>query len=358
MQDKTVAPKNPAEPVPSPKVIPQSVWTVANFTAVAGITSAAVISVQSPIKTLLVNLTKYNTYLPHNYSGGSLSFFRAFYAGANTSMKGSAVRTAYVTTTKENKPAEALTEGLIKEENIVEEGIKPGHRIYPSYIASAAFGDALVTQIPESLSLLKKIPGLLPAEFKWYTPYNTYKLMSNGYVPRYSAGLINFICMLQFEDQIASQLPIADKVQKYIAAGALSGATAAFFAYPFTAYKDYLLTQTTVNNQGQLINARSSKVMYDLYNDLTTDPKKVMQQVLSNTKKQLPIRMALSGTIFAIIAGTEKVLGAEPLAKIVPEQYRPSAALQGFFATSKATPTTEKNTPEASATAAQSAPKR
>ncbi len=351
-QEKPVAPKNPQEPVPSPKAISPSLWNIANFTAVAGITSAAVISIQSPVKTLLMNLSKYNALLPNNYSSGTLSFFRALYAGTNTSIKGSAARTAYVTGTKENKPTEAvLNEGLIKEENIVEDGIKPNHRVNPGYIISAALGDTAVTQIPESLSQLKKVPQLLPANFKWHTPYNAYKLMSNGFVFRYSAGLINFMCMLQFEDQIANQLPINDKVKKHIIAGTLSGATAAFFAYPFAVYKDYLLAQTTVNNKGLLINAPSLITMKDLVNNFTKDPKKAIPQFLDMTKKQLPIRMVLTATIFAIISGTEKILGPEPLTKIVPEQYQPTATSHRFFATSK---TAEIRPPEASNTEAPS----
>lgn len=355
-QDKTVATTNPPEPLPSTPASAQaqslSLWTIANFTAVAGITSTAVISVQSPIKTLLMNVTKNNTFLPNNYSGGTLSFVKALYAGTNTSMKSSAVRTAYVTTAKENKPSEAvLSEGLIKEENMLaEEGIKSGQRVTPGYVVSAALGDAGVTQIFESRSQLKKIPGLLPSNFKWYTPHNLSKLMVNGFTPRYAAGLINFVCMLQFEEQIAKQLPINDPVKKYIVAGTLSGASAAFFAYPFTAYKDYLLTKTTVNLQGQLVNASSLRVLKDLLNDLTNDPKKTMQLFLSNTKKQLPIRMALTGAVFAIISGTEKILGPEPLAKIMPEQYRPSATPQSFFASAKPAPTAEKLAPEASTT--------
>ncbi|EHL32823.1 hypothetical protein [Legionella drancourtii] len=353
--EKPVAPKNPQEPVPSPKAISPSPWEFANFIVVAGTTSAAVIGVQSPVKTLLMNLSKHNTLLPNTYSGGTLSFFKALYAGTNTSIKGSAARTAYVTSTKENKPTETvLNEGLIKEENIVEDGIKPNHRVSPGYVASAALGDTAVTQIPESLSQLKKVPGLLPANFKWYTPYNAYKLMSNGFGFRYSAGLINFMCMLQFENEIARRLPINDTVKKHSLAGALSGATAAFFAYPFAAYKDYLLAQTTVNNKGLLINARSSIVIKDIINNLTNDPKKALLQVFDNTKKQLPIRMALTATIFAIISGTEKILGPEPLTKIVPEQYRPSATSPRFFAMSK---TAEVRPPEASNTEAPSTPK-
>lgn len=55
--------------------IPQSAWSALNFTVVAGLTNMAIVAVQSPIKTVLVNLTKNQSAIP-SFTGGTLGFIR------------------------------------------------------------------------------------------------------------------------------------------------------------------------------------------------------------------------------------------------------------------------------------------
>lgn len=325
----------PPKPQASTNELPRAFWNIANLTVVAGVTSATLIGIQSPIRTLIINFTKYNTFLP-SYTGGTLSLFRVLYAGTNASLSGSAVRTAYFTTAKDNKQIE---------EN--EERIKQEYRVKYSYVASAAMGDILVTQIPESLSILRKIPGLLPPQFKWYTPGNASRLMFCGFISRYFAGLVSFYSMLRFEEQIAKQLAIKNETSKHFLAGTISGATAAFIAYPFTSYKDYHIALTKVTPDGQIITQNSSILLKNLCSELINKPKVTMQTALINAKKQLPIRMGLSGLVFSIISGIGEALGTEPLAKIIPDEYRSSIVSHRFFTENKTPPeqATEESTP-------------
>lgn len=293
-------------------------WDVCNFTTVAAVTSAAIVSFQSPMKTVLIHLTKGGEFLP-NRSVGTFGFFRAMYAGTFAMVGGSSARTMYVTGTKKNRP----TEEIAGESQELEEKKPTTSMSKTGYVMAAALGDIAVTQIPESLSQYKKA-GLLPEKFKWYTIHNVRQLMMGGFAARYSAGLVSFGCLCVVEDEIAENLPIANNSTRHFAAGAFSGMIAAGFSYPFAVFKDYALLQNTVNAKGELVTNNSFQVLKSLSSSFMKSPQKNLSEFLINAAKQMPIRAGLTGAIFATISGVGVTLGDEPLKSIIPERFQPS----------------------------------
>lgn len=309
----------------SAEEIHQMSWKFANFTSVAAVTSASIVTIQSPAKTFLVNLAKNGTAMPV-YSGGIFGFARALYAGTGASLSGSVARTAYVTNAKNQKPVEVISEELVREEGKFT-------RAKMGYVLTAALGDIAITQIPESLSTLRKVPELLSTNFKWYTPYNAYQLMTGGFGARYASGMVNFTALCLFEDIIAQSLPVSDKKTKHFLAGAFSGVTAAVFSYPFTAFKDFTLVKSIVSPENQLSIPSASSIAKEMVRDFKANPTQVAKTAVVNSCKQLLVRAPLTGAIFATISVVGEALGPEPLKEIVPERFRPSTAKnpQGFF---------------------------
>ncbi len=326
---KIIAQYAPA--LPSNPEVHNFAWNTANFTAVAATTSLSIVAVQSPIKTLILNISKSGSFLPAA-SGGVFAIVRSLYQGVSASISGSAVRTAYVTGAKGGKPKEEVSEGSVKEGKIKH----PTSFSTFGYVLSAAFGDILVTQIPEQLSGLRKVNGLLPTDFKWRTMHNSYQLMAGGFVPRYVSGLVNFGALCVLEEKIASKSLIANKEMNHFFAGAVSGMTAAIISFPFTALKDYTLVQATVQD-GKLVNKSTISVMKDLGSKLIADPKTATTAFFKNAAKQLPLRIALTGMIFSIVSGVGSLLGNEPLKDVVPERFHPpkTGKSPGFFNHSK-----------------------
>ncbi|MCW8410080.1 hypothetical protein OQJ13_13955 [Legionella sp. PATHC035] len=316
--------------IPSLEQVHQGFWGGLNFTTVALVTSGAIVSVQSPIKTILVNLTKERTMLPPSaFQGGKLGIVRALYAGTSASLSGSLIRTGYVTGAKGgSKPVE---EAIIKDESGKEEVIKYGTASI-GLITAMALGDILVTQIPESMSTLQKA-GILPKNFTWKTVPNAWNLMMGGFAPRYVSGMVNFGALCVLEEVIAKNLP--DHKGKHFTAGMVSGMSAAFFAYPFTVFKDYTLVRSSVTPEGKLKSASSLKLTKELFFAFISSPGASAKSFGEMALKQVPIRMGLTGVIFALVAGVGEAMGQEPLKKVVPEQYQPSPgrSRHGLFAT-------------------------
>lgn len=323
--------------MPTYQEVKQYAWEMSNFSIVAFATSASIVAVQSPVKTMLVNLSKSGSFMPP-YQGGVLGFMRALYAGTSASLSGSVVRTAYVTGAKNSKPIE---EGLIREEKRANElsAVKMG------YVLSMAFGDILVTQIPESLSQLRKVPGLLPTNFQWKNYHNASRLMFGGFTPRYCSGIVNFASLCLLEEEFVKMMPTHNKQAAHFYAGALSGMTAAFFSYPFTSFKDYLAVRATVTD-GLLYNASAFTALKDLTYSFMASPAGSAKSFGANAVKQLPLRMGLTGVIFSLVAGVGAVLGSEPLKAVVSDRFQPSSVSdnpQSFFSASKATGSVEEN---------------
>ncbi|HHT0592635.1 TPA: hypothetical protein ACTXXA_001601 [Legionella anisa] len=304
--------------MPSMATVQQQVWNGANFVTIALATSFSIVAVQSPIKTVLVNLSKSGNMVP-TYQGGLWGLMKAMYAGTSASISGSLVRTGYVTGAKGgSKPLEEGVHEAGKEER------KKYASVSYSYVMAMALGDILVTQIPESLSTLKKVPGLLPTDFTWKTPNNAWKLMMGGFIPRYGSGMVNFAALCILEERIANGLPIQDKNVAHFTSGMFSGMAAAFFSYPFTSFKDYALVQSTVKD-GRLQNANTIKLTQEIFYCFISNPGASLKTFGSMAVKQVPIRMGLTGVIFALVAGVGQTMGEEPLKKVVPEGYQPSS---------------------------------
>jgi hypothetical protein len=313
-------------------------WNITNLGLITTVSTAMVLSIQMPFKTLLLNLMKYNVVIPpvSPYTGGLLSIFKAYYAGTQASLTSATARNLYVNSNRNGKPSENTTSEEMNEKSVL---AKPN--VKPITIAAGALADVVLTQVPESLSQLRKIPGLIPAHFKWYTPYNFAALFANGIMARYSASVISYSAMLQFENKIANRLPIKNQTTNHGVAGALSGMGAAIFSYPFSVFKDYLLMQTTITNERRLVNKGSLNTLKELGQRFTGNPKQAIEQFAKLAKTQLPLKTLLSGAIFATITATEQALGPEPLAKIIPKpissftKNHPSC----FFAASVKKPT-------------------
>ncbi|KTD52817.1 hypothetical protein [Legionella quateirensis] len=326
--------------LPSAQMMYQKGWDLANFTSLAFFTSASIVAAQGPFKAMLLSQAKNGTLIPL-YSGGVFGLLGALYRGTSVSLSGSAVRTVYVTGAKSSKPIE---EGLIREEGFTKENRalieenKPSKLINLAHVMSLAAGEVVITQIPESLSQLKKVPGLLPDDFKWNTIHNSSRLLAGGFTPRYALGVINFASLCVLEDQIANKLPIKDECMLHFTAGALSGVFAAGLTFPLAAFKDGLAVRSTVVD-GKLYNKSTFSLVKEFYYRFNADPKLVLKEFGKNAAKQLPLRMGLNAVIFSLVAGVGKVLGPEPLERVVPKKYHPNSvsdAPQSFFSSAKA----------------------
>jgi hypothetical protein len=317
-------------------------WTGANFITVAAVTSAGIVAVQSPIKTVLANLSKNGTFIPP-YKGGIYGLVRVLYAGTSASLSGSAVRTAYVTSTKNSKPTELVADGMVREEAMVrEEGIRDkvsGAKL--QYVMSATLGELLVTQVSESLSTLKKVQGLIPKDFNWKTPHNFSQLMTGGIVPRFASGMVNFSCLCLLEDKISRALPIESDKIRHASAGAVSGATAAIVGYPFSSFKDYVLVRATVTTDGKLVNMSPTSVLKEMATLLRDNPKQAFRTFASSAAKQMPMKAGMTATIYSIVSGVGETLGKEPLDAIVSKRPAKSST-HGFFSGSSTTSATTK----------------
>ncbi|ARH00428.1 hypothetical protein [Legionella micdadei] len=339
-QNPSTKSESASQSTPTPKSMPTSgyklskpLWEALNFLFVTGVTCGGVVIFQSPLKTVLTNLTIDGTVLPKYplTSIGTFGFFRALYAGTSASFAGSAARTAYVTAAKNNKPIE------VKESTPHEEKLSGLNLNKAGYVMSAAFGDYVVTQIPKSLSQLRKIPNLLPSGFKWYTRNNLYQLWTGGFPSEYFAGLANFGALCVLEEELAKRLPIEDEKIRHLLSGALTGVGAGVISYPFALLRDYTLVHANVTN-GQLRIDSTATILKKLAAAYLENPKEAGLAFLANAAKQVPIRAILTGGVFSIVASVGATLGSAPLSKIIPERFHPSKTNpQGFFYNRKTT---------------------
>ncbi|KTD36041.1 periplasmic ligand-binding sensor domain protein [Legionella nautarum] len=270
-----------------------------------GITTAAVIAIQSPIKTMQVNLTN-GGGMPNYSSIGSFGFFRALYAGTAASLASSSARTAYVTAAKTGKPAEGKETPY---ETFGKVNLKKA-----GYVVCAAFGDIVATQVSETLSTLRKVHGLLPEGFLWYK--NIPQLMTNGFIPRYASGLVNFGALCILEDEIAKKIPFKDSKWQHLSSGLISGIIAGTVSYPFAVCKDYIVIQAKVNEQNLLVNKGTFVVLSELGKAFFQHPAEMGKSFLANAAKQAPLRAGATGTVFAIVASFDHMLGNNTLKSI------------------------------------------
>ncbi|KTD25188.1 MULTISPECIES: hypothetical protein [Legionella] len=324
---------NTSMPVSGPTASYQlspSLWKILNFTVVTGTTCGTVVLFQSPIRTILTHLTMQGTLPQYSMSSiGILSALRELYKGTFSSLTGSAARTAYVTTTRNNRPTE-VKENTASEENI------PGIQFNKAgYVMSAAVGDYVITQIPKSLSQLKKTPNLLPPEFKWWSRNNLRQLFLGGAPAEIVAGITNYGALCVLEDELAKRLPFEDGKVRHLVAGAASGMCAGIISYPFAVFKDYTLVNATVTN-GQLKIDSTATMFKKIATTVMQNPQEAISSFLANSAKQVFIRSLLTGGVFSTVAVMGTALGTEPLSSIIPKRFQPSGTnSQGFFCNRK-----------------------
>ncbi|MFA6301783.1 MAG: hypothetical protein WC627_01445 [Legionella sp.] len=305
-------------------------WKAANFSTVAFVTSATIIAVQNPFKSVLVNLSKSGTFLPPS-SGGLLGLGRALYAGTSASASSSLLRTGYVTGTKtivnpdESRKDDSL---MIRSQNSKKINIQTG-----GLVACMAFGDVFVTNISDSLSQLRKVPGLLPTNFNWKVPHNAAQLLKTGFGARYLGGMVNFTALCFLENEVSKKMPFEDQKVNHFAAGTASGMAAAVISYPFSAFRDHLLVQSKVES-GLLYTESAYTTVKTLFNSLLINPTNALKEFGKVAAKQAPLRMCLTGIVFGLVAGVGEAMGSEPLKAVVPEEYQPVSGARsshGFF---------------------------
>jgi hypothetical protein len=287
---------------------PSLLWRGLNFSTHILATSTYITLVQSPIKSFIVNGQNIPTY-----QSGIFTFVKFCYAGVHSAFAGSMLRTTYVTQSKGNKPNEPFER--------LEPMTKP--KLSPwQYVMGVALGDVLVTQIPESLSTLRKRENPLPTSFVWDTPHNLGQLMRGGFCCRYIAGLGNFASLCLLEDKLVSKIPVDNPQAKHFIAGSLSGITAAFFAHPFASMKEHLLQQAEVNKEGKLVHQRMSTALSYLNKQLKDSPKEACSYLLTISAKQLLLRMLMNSLVFSGIAFVNSALGPEPLNDLMSSTSR------------------------------------
>lgn len=312
-------------------------YPILNFATVTFITSGTILIFNSPIRGLLKNYSKDKCFIPENH-GGIWAFLKSLYTGTGAAFTGSTARSAYVINAKEGTKAV---------EEAKEHEKAPGKNntlsiAYAGKVLSYAFGDILVTQIPESLSGLRK-GGQLPEHFSWKK--NILPLTTGGFGVRFSSSTASLGALFILEDQIAAQLPIENPCLKHTISGAMSALVSVPLTCPLAMLNQERELRTTVTREGSLANGKTMAVLKDIVEQMKNDPKKGLHIFVQDLTNQLPIRMVNTVIIFAIIAGLGEVLGKEPLTSMAESSA--SRKLFGFFGcTKKAEEKTTSLTPE------------
>ncbi|STY28768.1 periplasmic ligand-binding sensor domain protein [Legionella wadsworthii] len=318
--------------MPSMDAITQQIWNGANFLTVAATTSTCIVAVQSPVKTMSLSLVKNGTFLPPN-SAGLSNIMGILYSGGKAGAATSLGRSIYVSGAKGG--SKSTEEGI--HEASREDGRKYAAVSYP-YVLTMALGEVVVTNGPDTLGSLQKVPGLLPKDFVWKTPYNITKLMTGGAELKYASAIFNFGALCILEERIASGLPIQDKRAAHFASGMLSGMAAAMVTHPINSLREYGLVQFRVDN-GRLHNVSTVKLCQELFYCFTSDPKAALKSFGNMSLKRVPINATLTGLIFAFVAGINETMGPEPLNVFArkPQTSSPGRTRQSMFGGSEAT---------------------
>lgn len=303
-----------------------AVWDGANFITVAATTSLGVVAIQSPFRTIILNLLRNQRTLPpiHVRAGSFVwmaAMLRGLYQGSQASLSGSAFRSAYIIGTKNGNP-----DKVIEEQNVA---VNPNNQVPLPHLLLASLGDLLITQIPGVLADHQRT-GLVPPEFNWRTRHNMWQLMSSCFFARYSTSMINFSMLCVVEQELAMKLEHTDPRFKHFASGALSGVAAGLLTTPLSLFIDHTQIQSKVE-QGNLYNQSSLKNAIQLKNQFVANPYSSMLLFLRNAAQQMPPRIILRAAIFGIVAGLGDILGTHPLEQVVPETYQPPPTPQGGY---------------------------
>ncbi|KTD78358.1 hypothetical protein [Legionella waltersii] len=290
-------------------------WDFLNFMTKASVISGAIVSVQSPIKTILVKGTQSGkltaAFTVPATSATSFPFqavVKSLYAGTFSGLKGSLMRTAYVTNVKGSSAK--------SEEHAVEPSAKTRGQ-FP-FLFWSAVGESLVTGRSNSVSQLQKLGILTPANmeiirfrFNKESVVNNAKLMSTGFAAKTSKSLLNlyFLCVL--EEIMANKITFGPESSRHLVSGVMTGFTATMFSFPFDYYADIMQGKTTVQNR-KLQSPYSFQVLGSAAKEMFLNPYGTSRYFFTQYFKQVPVRAVLTGAIFGIISSVSDVLGEKP----------------------------------------------
>ena len=334
----------------------KGVLAVADFGLIVASTSVLITVVQSPLKSVAMNLTKVGKFSEHD-KPWSYPAIAALYRGSIASLSGGVARSAYVVGSKSVASKEAQLEMAARESSFIEGGqheivaregslLEGGLRDNIALgidkserklsvtenqktdvvkkesllnkvpnVALVTIGDVIVTQVSETKAQLTKA-GLHGKLYKWNSMANVATLAKLGVVSRFSGSMVNFTALCVATDFYAQYIPGDNKNIKQTLGGMISGLTAAVISFPFSYYRDYLITKVT-HSEGKLITPRASQVIYDAMQSV----KKMNQnQLMSNAitvAKNVGVRTLTTSVTFAIVAGVSSVLGSDPVSRLV-----------------------------------------
>ncbi len=348
---------------PSMETLSGMGWQAANFVTVLVVVSTSIALVHSPINSLMLNRIQYGRALPRSSetNAGVLAAVRSLYTGMGSNLAGSGVRTAYVTGAKKNGNGADATEGqglgqdASNDESELTLEIKnplesPSTRV--GYVMAVSLGDVLLTNFFETRSHLTKL-GVIKADFNWKIAHNFIKLNTTAISMRYGAAMVSFSALCMGEEYISNLIPVSAQSGNHFIAGAVSGMGAAILSFPFSYYRDIVLSKSVVMN-GQLITPSAFGPAVDaLHHAKTMGLLQIVKCTAKEFVVQLPLRMARTGATFALVSGVGAALGKEPIARFAggsAATSRPGGHLFSFFCRPEnGSNRDEKNTADASA---------
>jgi hypothetical protein len=292
------------------------VWDVLNFGTKATVISGSIVAVQSPFKTILVNMTSGKSFIPTTPGIGMLSVLKSLYAGTGAAMTGSVMRTAYVTNVKG---------GTAKSEEHTREKQMQGTSQFP-FLFWSAIGESLITGRSDSTSQLLKLKTLKSGKngnmdmirfrFNTLSLENNYKLIASGFGAKTAKSLVNFYALCILEMQIAARMKYGSEGTKHMLSGVFTGAAATLITFPLDFYKETMVSKMSVKN-GKLVSPYSYEVLGHAAKQFFADPYGMARYFFGQAAKQVPVRAALTGGIFGIISTLSDKLGDKPAEDLV-----------------------------------------
>jgi hypothetical protein len=346
-------PSSDANPSQGYEIFPGYTWkkgllAIADFGVVVASTATLITIVQSPLKSIAMNLTKNGVFFEHQ-KPWSYPAIAALYRGSVSALTGGIARSTYVVGSKTFAAEESVIAKKVQLEAISarEVGLaetthhpkaseagtenvglnKPEKKMALSErlpnVALITAGDVFVTQISETKAQLTKA-GIPAKSYKWNTIPNFITLSKIGVVSRFSGSMINFTAMCIVTDFYAKYIPGENKSVKQTLGGMLSGITAAVISFPFSYYRDYLITKVTLSEakligEDKLIAPSAKQVIYDALENVKKMTKPELMSNARSMAKNAAVRSVTTAATFGIVAGVSSVLGSEPVSRLVDD---------------------------------------
>lgn len=314
---------------------------IADFGLIVASTSVLITVVQSPLKSIAMNLTKYGRFSDHD-KPWSYPAIAALYRGSVAALTGGVARSTYVVGSKSVATKEAQLElEIVSSKNVATKeaqleldahennalvGKKNGLLSRLPNVALVTTGDTLVTQISETKAQLTKA-GISQNLYKWNSMPNFVTLAKLGVVSRFSGSMINFTALCITTDFYAKYIPGDNKNIKQSVGGMLSGLTAAVISFPFSYYSDYLITKVA-QSEGKLIAPKASQVIYDAFQNVKKMDKIELVQNAKIVAANAGVRALTTGVTFAIVAGVSSFLGSDPVTRLFNESHEDASPTQ------------------------------